>query len=342
MRIEDIGEAGLIERIRKLVATRDDQVVVAVGDDAAVTIPIIGHFDVLTTDMLVEGVHFKLPLITPFQLGYKSIVVNVSDVAAMAGFPRFALVSLGLRSGMSVNFVEQLYLGMMEAAGEYRLSIIGGDITRATRLTLSVFILGEVEVEMLCRRATAHIGDKILVTGYLGASAAGLQLLLHTELEKTVPKHKEKLKRAHLMPLARVKEARAAATHGVHAMEDISDGLASEITHICQESEVGARLYLEDIPIALGVREVAKAAGMSPEDLALYGGEDYELVFTVPAHRSRDMARRVSQETKTAVTLVGDIVREEEGIVLVGREGVISPLEMGYDHFKMAKSKRKK
>ncbi|MDI6689983.1 MAG: thiamine-phosphate kinase [Actinomycetota bacterium] len=341
MLIEDIGEFGLIRRISKMAAVKDKRIIVPIGDDAAVVTSDPNLLLILTSDILVEGVHFKLDTTSPNELGYKAMAINISDIAAMAGIPRFALVSMGLKPKTSVEFAEAIYRGMMKAIRKYHLTLVGGDTTEAPHITLSVTIIGEVEPAYLRRRSEATIGDKILVTGRLGASKAGLELLLNPQFKGSF-RYEKSLRRAHLVPIPRVVEARIASKHGAHAMEDISDGLASEINHICEESRVGARILAYRIPVAKGVREIALALGKKPLDFALYGGEDYEIVFTAPPSKAEEIKNCLLGETGTLVTEVGEIVDRKEGICLVNKEGKVSQLTtFGYEHFKRGDKKCK-
>lgn len=333
LRVKDIGEIGLIKRIEKLLSCSDPDVKIGIGDDAAAVRLKSNLLQVMTTDILIENVHFKQDTHTPFEIGYKSIVVNVSDVAAMAGIPRFALISVGICPDTPVDFIEDFYKGAQNAAAEYGLSIVGGDTTRSPVFMVNISLIGQVEPGMLRCRSEAKIGDKIAVTGKLGGSAAGVYLLSNiAETKKTA--YADELKRAHLKPVARVKEARIAAQEGANAMEDISDGLASEIQHICECSHVGARIETSSIPVASGVREVARLMDKDIEDLCLYGGEDFELVFTVPKECVERIKKRIHRQTRTEVAVIGEIVKKKEGIFLVrpdGKRGNLS--RYGFEHF---------
>lgn len=313
--IKDIGEVGLIDRISKLISRTDPNVVVAIGDDAAVVETDRNLLQVLTTDILVENVHFRTGTYTPFEIGYKAIVANVSDIAAMAALPRFALVSLGLDAHTAVDFVEDFYKGALEAADEYSLTIVGGDTTRSDKLVVNVAVFGQVEPEMIRRRSEAQVGDQIVVTEHLGGSAAGLYVLSNPKRESEISQS-DVLKKAHLMPKARVREARIAAREGAHAMEDVSDGLASEIRHICELSKVGAEIKIESIPIAPGVEDVARLMETDAQSLALYGGEDFELVFTIPRFDFKRTETEIQAATGTTTTIVGEIVDSKTGVFL--------------------------
>lgn len=332
MRVKDIGEFGLIERIAEIVEHADERVIVTIGDDTAVVRPTELDYALLTTDLLVENVHFTLNSITPRQLGYKSIAVNLSDVAAMGGLPDYGVISLAVNPETDVVVIEDLYRGMADISRKYGLRIVGGDVTKSDTLIINVALVGEVEEENLCRRSDAKANDLIMVTGDLGASAAGLRLVLNPELESKV-KDAARLKKAHFLPEPRVKEGRILAKSGVNAMEDISDGLASEIKHICDASLVGARLYMSKVPVAKGVDKVAELTGERAIDIAISGGEDYELVFTSPSEFQNEIEQRLAA-VGTKVTVVGEIVDIADEITIVDWTGKERGLEVGgYTHF---------
>lgn len=338
--VRELGEFGLIDRIARITGARcgledagksrpwTDSIIVGIGDDAAV-LRSPGELLVATTDMLVEGVHFRLDWMSPRELGYKSISVNVSDIAAMAGRPAFALVTIALDPDTPVELVEELYTGAEEACGEYGVSIIGGDTNKGEGLCVSVTLLGSVDENVLRRRSDASPGEVLIVTGSLGASAAGLLLLERPKLAQEISKS-DSLIRKHKRPAARVEEALAASKAGARAMEDISDGLASELAHIAHRSDVGIRVYSEAIPIAPGVAETAELACRNPLDIALSGGEDYELVFSAPVDAVVNISTALT-ELGIEVSVIGETTVEKE-LVLV-ESGVEKPLGIGYEHF---------
>jgi len=332
MKVKDIGEFALIERIAGIVEHADERVIVTIGDDTAVVRPAELDYTLLTTDLLVEDVHFKLDTIDWWQLGYKSIAVNISDVAAMGGLPDYAVISLAINPETYVSQVEDLYRGMAEVSRKYNLRIVGGDVTKSDKLIVNVALVGEVEEEYLCRRSDAEIEDVIMVTGELGASAAGLRLILNPELERKV-KGAGALMRAHYLPEPQVEAGRILASMGINAMEDISDGLGSEIKHICEASSVGARVYLNKVPVAEGVGKVAELTGEGAIDIAVSGGEDYELVFTAPKDIKGKIEEALAQIGVKA-TAVGEIVEASKGIKAIDWSGQEKDMEaIGYTHF---------
>lgn len=331
MKVADLGERELIERIAGLLGDVPPEVLVPIGDDAAVMDPRPGRLIVLTCDALVSGTHFTPKTHAPFDVGYKALAVNISDAAAMAAEPRFATVSLCLPAETTVAFVDELYKGLVAAAKEYGVFVVGGDVNRSGELCVDVALMGDVEPELLRRRSDAKAGDRILVTGALGGSAAGLRVLRDESARRAAGAHARALVDAHVHPRPRVKEARIAARAGAHAIEDISDGLAVEVNHICDASRVGAVIQAERIPLALGVAEVAAATGADPAELALGGGEDYELVIT--ARPDAVCVMEAGLKGITAVADVGGVVPASEGRTVVSRDGRKAALGGGYRHF---------
>ncbi|NLG83207.1 MAG: thiamine-phosphate kinase [Firmicutes bacterium] len=332
MEIEEIGEFGLIERLRP-GCLRGGGVVRGIGDDAAVLTFTPGALVLATCDMLVEGRHFHRRYFTPYQLGRKALAVNLSDIAAMGGRPRHVLVSIGLPADLGVEYVEEIYRGMKELAAKAAVNVVGGDTVSAPLLILDLFVLGEAYGRYV-PRSGAQPGDLLLVTGELGASAAGLILLLAEKANAVPPEIARPLFAAHREPQPRLAEGRLLAGEAT-AMIDISDGLASEVHHICGESGVGAVLRAEKIPIGRATREAARLLGRAPLDLALYGGEDYELLFSLPPERAEETASLLRRKTGTAVSIIGECRPREECIRLSYPSGESVPLSPGgFDHFR--------
>lgn len=314
MKIGEIGEFGLIERLTR--SPSGPRVRVGVGDDAAV-LDLDGEFLLYTTDLLVEGDHFRRDWSTPLQIGRKAMASNVSDIAAMGGRPHEALVSVAIPDDVDVEFMDDLYEGMYQIADKYGAEIVGGDTTHGALLIINIALLGHVDEEMLSLRSDAKVDDLICVTGPLGGSRAGLELLLRGF---DVP---EEPIRKHLDPGCRMDIAPLIAEH-VNAMIDVSDGLAPEIRHICERSGVGAEVRRDSIPLLEGTRIAAERVGGDPYGFALGGGEDFELVFTIPEER-------LSRVIEWAYVL-GRIVPAEQGIHLIDSERM--PMKGGYDHFR--------
>ena len=312
MKIKDIGEFGLIDRITK--KPKDKDILVGIGDDAAVVKTDKG-LQVLTTDCLVEGDHFRREWVTPEQIGMKAIEINVSDIAAMGATPKYVLVELALPGNLDVKFVEELYKGMWKVCDKYDIEIIGGNMTHCDNIVISITLTGEVDKKNLCLRSGAKPGDFIFVSGHLGNGRAGLRLFQENL------KGFEKVRKAYLEPKAQLETALKIAAYS-NSMIDVSDGLAPEVKHICDESKCGAIIYKDKIPVKDEVREVVNELREDEYDYALFGGEDFELVFTV----SKDNLDKVNG------FLVGEITKNKEiRLFSNGKEKALT--KKGYDHF---------
>lgn len=324
MKLSDVGEFGLIERLARLLGEPGDGEV-WVGDDTAVLRAPAGTI-LFTADLLVDGVHFDLALTGPEDLGWKAIAVNASDTAAMGGTPRRALVSLGLPSTVEVEWLESLYGGMRACCDAFGMAVAGGDISRCRCLVISVALLGNPAGRLVVLRSGARVGDAVCVTGVLGASAAGLELLRSGWSGPAFD-----LVRAHLRPVPRVREAEVLRRHLPTAMIDVSDGFAADLGHICDASRVGVVVEADRLPV---IGSAGVELSRPPLDLALGGGEDYELCFTIPRERADAAAAAVEEATGTPVTVVGEVVEAARGRRLV-RDGVERDLEAaGWDHLR--------
>ena len=326
MRVWELGEFGLIELIRDTVgkATRHD-LIVGIGDDTAAW-STDKSIQLGTTDILIQNVHFTLDVATWRELGWKALSVNISDIAAMGGKPSFAMVSLGLPPETEVDNVVELYLGMKEIASKFDVDIVGGNVSKAPVVIIDVSLIGEAAGALLTRSAAAA-GDQIAVTGYLGLSAAGLKLL--KSKRKLDSKTTAFFREHHLRPRPRVAEGQVLVQHGVRAAIDISDGLLSDLAHICQASRVGAKVWISKMPIHPLLRLAFKKEWLK---LALSGGEDYELLFTA---RSEVIAK-LKDIMLSPVTVIGEIVSDSPGqVTLVDEKGeAVNWDKVGWDHFK--------
>ncbi|NQT71604.1 MAG: thiamine-phosphate kinase [Chloroflexi bacterium] len=331
MKIADLGEFSLIEVIKQTVdesgAGIDSKpdLIIGIGDDAAVW-QSNSSTQIGTTDTLVQDIHFDLNITSWHDLGWKALAVNISDIAAMGGIPSYAMISLGLPSDTEVEQVIELYKGMAQIASKLGMGIAGGDISESSLLTITATIIGNVEKDKILLRSGAIAGNLIAVTGYLGASASGLKLLqgqvkLGSEISAI-------LSESHLRPWPRVAEGQIMAECGVKSAIDISDGLIADLTHICQSSEVGAKVHVKDIPIHTAT---SIAFPKEATEFALTGGEDYELLFT----SSNDAITEIRKYITTPVTIIGEIVSEKPGIVtLIGEDGKeIDFNKGGWEHF---------
>lgn len=331
----ELTEIELVRAIRKVLSGQGPGVVVGVGDDAAVVDP-RPHPGVLTTDMLVEGVHFEIGATSPHDLGHKAVTVNVSDIAAMGGSPRFGLVSLAVGPRLEASWVMELYGGMRQAADDYGMTLVGGDTSRSEQAMVSVAVVGEVGAGREVRRSGARPGDVLVVTGSLGGSAGGLWVARAQHDRQTEALSSEwgrALVALHERPIARVGEGQTLAAAGATSMIDLSDGLALDLGRICDESGCGARLRLDAIPLAPGLEDLQRLDGVEPLDLALHGGEDYELLATLPREAVEPARESLRERFRVDLTEIGEMTSARE-LVAVGDDGSEDALEpKGWDHF---------
>ncbi len=329
MEISELGEFGLIDRLTAGLTHRHDSTIKGVGDDCAVLR--YPDTDVLvTTDLLLEGVHFDLTYVPLKHLGYKAAIVNFSDVYAMNGTPRQITVSLGISRRFTVEHIEELYSGIRLACEIYGVDLIGGDTTSSRQgLVISITAIGDAAPGKAVYRSNAKDTDLICVSGDLGAAYMGLQLLEREKVASAGQKDfipqfqgKEYLVERQLKPEARRDIVAELARAGIvpTAMMDISDGLSSELLHICRQSHTGCRIYEDRIPIDYQTAVMAEELGMNLVTAALNGGEDYELLFTVPLHFHEQI------EKMPGVKLIGHITKEDLGCAMITRDGNEIPL----------------
>ncbi len=343
--ISSLGEFGLIKVLTSRFRNINSSTVKAVGDDAAV-IDTGNKYALVTTDLLAEGIHFDLMYCPLKHLGYKSVIVNLSDVYAMNGTPKQVLVSLAISNRFSVEALEELYEGIRHACERYGVDLAGGDTSSSVKgLIISVTAVGEVEKDKVVYRSTAREGDLLCVSGDLGGAYLGLQLLerekqIYIENPQVQPdlENQQYLVGRQLKPEARkdIIELFAGKNILPTSMIDISDGLSSDLLHICTQSNAGCRLYEADIPISQEASEMAMKFHLDPTACALSGGEDYELLFTI---KKED---REKFENEWDVTVIGDIVKKDSGMKLLSKGGNLHDLTaQGWDAFlKAARSAR--
>ena len=307
--LSDLGEFGLIERLAEIlrgpVAGRSpisSDLTLGIGDDAAVWTPAAGTVSVATADALVEGIHFDLRFTSWYDLGWKALAVNVSDAAAMGARPRYALVTLGLPSGGRLSDLENLYRGMAEHCDRFGMRIVGGDVVSSPTFFISVALYAEGGARLL-RRDAARAGDVVAVTGTLGDSAAGLRLL--QEARANDGEDAAMLVRAHLRPLPRVAEAGALVEQGVGCGMDLSDGLLGDAKRLARASGVRVEFHLASLPLSEPLRRMF---GPLAAEIALAGGEDYELLVCAPPDVMARGADAVARLQDTRLTVVGRIL----------------------------------
>lgn len=342
--VSHVGEFGLIDRLKAVLAggQTNPDLLAGIGDDAAVYRIDEHTAHVITTDALIEGVHFDRSFMPWTHLGHKAIAVNVSDVAAMNAVARYAVVSIGLPRNVSVEMVEALYAGMRDACERYGLQLVGGDTTAAPQLVLSVTVVGEADISRVAYRRGARPGDLVCVTGDVGGAYAGLQVLLEQrrsirEMGESYTPDLEPYRyviKRQLTPEPRTDVIADWAKRGVKpkALIDISDGVASEVHHLCRASGCGARIRGAALPIDPETRFVADEQMQDVDTFALFGGEDYELLFAL------DPADEALLDP-TTFNVIGVFTDVAEGITLITPEGPIVPLHAsGFVHFGGAES----
>lgn len=335
--ISSLGEFGLIDRLTSDIKLINESSVKGVGDDAAVISSADGESVLITTDMLLEGVHFDLTYVPLKHLGYKSAVVNFSDIFAMNGTPKQIVVSLGVSSRFTVEHISELYAGIKLACSIYGVDLVGGDTTSSrSGLVISITCVGTSPSDNIVYRSGAGDSDLICVSGDLGAAYMGLQLLEREKVASQgrpdfMPKFegKEYLVERQLKPEARGDIIKILADNGIRptAMIDVSDGLSSELIHICTQSHCGCRIYEDKIPIDYQTAVMAEELNMNLVTAALNGGEDYELLFTVP------LTEHDKVKDLKGIAVIGHTTKESLGCALITRDNVEMTLRaQGWNH----------
>jgi thiamine-monophosphate kinase len=339
MKLRELGEFELTKLIHDLVDKfknpehiSEQQILVGIGDDAAAW-QSNNRIQIATTDTLVQDVHFDLSTSTWEELGWKALAVNLSDIAAMGGTPQYALVSLSLPGELEVEDISRFTGGIVHLASEFEVAIVGGNLTTAPIVVITVTLMGYSQGKFL-KRSTARPGEHIAVTGYLGASAAGLKML--QEKIKLDAETSKALRQAYLQPIPRVKEGQTLAQQGVRTAIDISDGLIADLDHVCEASRLNARIKWEQVP----VHPLVRASFLNYQELALCGGEDYEILFTA----NKNTMDKVRQTVGCPVTVIGEITEETlpNRVTVVDNEGNVIPYKReGWEHFRNGTPKAK-
>jgi thiamine-monophosphate kinase len=318
MKISELGgEFALIKHLTN-INIDDPRIIKGIGDDCAVIRYTDEKHLLITTDMMVEDDHFNLEWYTPQQIGSKLVEVNVSDIVAMGGIPQYAFFSMSLTRETSVEFMESFFKGFNQAADRHNLLLLGGDTTHGHKYVFNLTVIGSCPPSLLRLRSDALIGDAICVTGDLGGSTAGFNLLLNKKKGCTED---------HLQPQSRTSKEGQIIARFAHAMIDVSDGLGSEINHICNESNLGACIFYDTIPLSENTVHSAEALQMDAHEFALYGGEDFELVFTIKKYNIPFLKREFND-----FSVVGEILPKKMGVYIKKQEQII-PLKRGFDHF---------
>ncbi len=334
MNLKDIGEFGFIKRISRGCLIRPQNVIKAIGDDAAAFIPAPGQVILVTTDLLVERIHFLRNTTSGFNLGYKALSVNLSDIAAMGGIAREAFISIAIPENCPIDFLEDLYKGMKTLAAEFDVNLLGGDTTRSkVDLIINISVVGSAFEKEILYRNTARQGDIICSTGYLGDSRAGLHLIINGI--KADSNELKALLDAHLLPKPYLQEGRFLARQGgVHAVIDVSDGLSSDIGHIAKESNVGIRLYSEKIPVSNNLEKFCAWFDFDPVEYAFDGGEDYTLLCTISPDKVDHIAADYLKRFRNPLYQIGEITDSGEMELVLQNGQIRSFAPSSWDHFK--------
>ncbi|MBD3297517.1 MAG: thiamine-phosphate kinase [candidate division Zixibacteria bacterium] len=334
--VAEIGEFGLIDRIRTICGgDTSPDLLLSIGDDTAVVRLDDHRAMVATCDIQVEDIHFQWNTITPYQLGRRSMAVNLSDIASMGATPLYALTSLAVPPSLPAAHFDKMFAGMNDEVRQFGALVVGGNLARSNeRLVVDVFMWGMVDPAHMLTRTGAQAGDVVYVTGALGSSRAGLDVLMR--YGPSCSDEYAEVVRAHLEPRPRVREGRTIAQSGLATtMIDVSDGLAADIGHICDSSQVGVEIDESQLPFDAVLFKIARNAERDLREYTLYGGEDYELLFTVRSTDANAM-ERLAQENGFALRGIGRVVADREGRTLIDPQGTRHALDpKGWDHFRV-------
>ncbi len=333
MKLSNLGEFGLIE---ELIAPEFKELIrkntTGIGDDCSI-IPLsekVSH--IFTTDMLIEKTHFLRDKITPYQLGFKSLAVNLSDIAAMGGSPVASYLSIGLPKEIEVDWMEEFVKGFKALSQKENVPLMGGDTTSCEdKIIINVGVTGEIQNDNIKFRSAAKEGDLICVTGQVGDSAGGLQIILN-DLEKE--NEGSKLLEQHLTPYPHLAEGKwLSKFKAVHAMIDVSDGISSDLGHICKASGIHGTIEFEDVPISDELRKLATEQNWNPYELALSGGEDYVLLLTIDKEEFNSISEAFSNKFGNPLYLIGSVKKGKPEITYTRKGEIIRRLKKGYSHF---------
>jgi len=311
-------EFEFIKQIKKNIKYENPDIIKGIGDDCAII-----NFNkskekylIITSDSLFENVHFNKDYFKPWEIGARSMAVNVSDICAMGGIPLYALVNIGYPGYIKQSYIDNMFNGINDFGGNYGVEIIGGDTISAGKIFLSITLIGEVEKGRILRRDAACAGDSIFITGTLGDSYAGFRILANKKNQRELSDTDYLLIKKHILPTPRYVEGRLLAESGLlNSCIDVSDGIISDITRISEESNLGAEIYAQMMPISTSTYITAKKLKNDPIDYALYGGEDYELLFTVNL-KNKNILIKFADENNIDITEIGKITARK-GIYVV-------------------------
>jgi len=337
-----LAEFRLIDQLRRRFGHKGARVVQGIGDDSAVVRPPSGQDLLYTSDLLAEGIHFRRNTITATDLGYKAAVANLSDIAAMGGTPEYILAAIAIPRDYNASTIVRIYSGLMQACRPYGVRLIGGDTSSsAGGMFLSIMVTGRIARGRALTRGGARVGDLIYVTGTLGDSLAGLQLLKDVSGTRRLSRAARAfLVARHRRPSPRIDTGKMLIRHRLaSASIDLSDGLSGDLSHICTESAVGAEIEATSLPISPACRAFAEAKATTAAHLALQGGEDYELLFTVPPS-AQTKVERLGRKADCRWTCIGVIRPHSFGLRLRTKDGMLRPVSVtSYRHFQSGRKR---
>lgn len=334
MKLSELGEFGLINRIAPLFLKNIDGKIKGIGDDCSV-IPISEKESLLiTTDMLIEDIHFLCNKISPEELGYKSLAVNLSDIAAMGGTPHSAFLSIGIPKNTEIAWLDEFFNGIKSLADETNTLLLGGDTTKSIdRLVINIVVVGKAESSKVKYRSTAKSGDVICVTENIGDSGGGLKLILEDRDDQD-DSDVTGLIKAHHKPRPHIEEGKwLSAKESVNAMIDVSDGIDSDLKRILEQSHVGAKINLEDIPVSGVLKRICDIHNWNPYEIAAASGEDYCLLFTIEKDKHDETAELFKNEFKRPLYNIGEITGRENELNYFHKGSPVKFSKHGFDHF---------
>lgn len=328
MNLFQLGEMGLIEKLKKKVKLYHKEVVVGIGDDTAVIKKNNNTYSLITTDSMLEEVHF-FSNTDPLLLGKKVVNINISDIASMGGIPNYILLSLGMPKNTSLKWIKKFQKGILNVCQQHQIDLIGGDLFSSSKITIVLMMIGEVKKKNLCLRTKTSQGDLILTTGTLGDSLFGLEILQKKQQIKNA-KVKIFFINKHLNPIARLKEAKILSqSNYLTTLTDLSDGLSKGLKIMADSNKVDLKINLDKIPVSSYLKKHFKG---NAHYFALIGGEDYELLFTIKSS-SYENFKKYCQKIKTPVTVIGEVIKGNGRIYLIDKDKKMLLKNFGYDHY---------
>lgn len=338
LKINELGEFGFISRLSRSFLKKMPSGLVGIGDDCAV-IPWKGRTRLLvTTDLLVDGVHFLKDRVSPFDLGYKSLAVNLSDIAAMGGTPRWAFLSLAIPAETEIAWLDEFFRGWRQLGSRTGVHLLGGDTTGSKNgLVINVAVLGLADHRHIRYRSSVRPGDIVAVTGNLGDSEGGLRLILGNRSDKKLSAAERYLVQRHYRPRPHLEEGQFLASQPeVRALMDVSDGIDSDLKRIMESSDCGVKIYLEQLPVSAALKKCSRQHGWNLEEVAAAGGEDYCLLLTVDPKKFTTLAEKFFRRFHRPLPAIGQVTAERQKLIYLRAGQPVSLGKIGFDHFRQS------